>query len=271
MQKKCYIIGITDFLFFSFAFGLFHLPIRVIGRIYMWTVTIWSTLLPWVPQALHTSWQNDTIPVVSSLINQSRVEKGGLRMFYHGWNWKGTHIPELRDQGWKSHGSLSPSLPARHRSAATHARLGPSCPSEYLRGRWSVCERGCSKFQEKLDCWYNSKQHWAAVLPSWRAFMGSKVLIFCQTWGSWCVMRDLWSSLIHWKLHHRGQKPVCSWLCLDVLGFFQILLFWLTWKKNVLPLSAGGIIDEIWMMVWTDLSPVRLESNVCFKYTSKPK
>lgn len=119
MQKKCYIMGITDFLFFSFAFGLFNLSIRVIGHIYMWTVTIWSTLLPWVPQAVHASWQNDTIPVVSSLINQSHVEKGGLRMFYHGWNWKGTHIPELHDQGWKSHGSLSLSLPARHRSAAT--------------------------------------------------------------------------------------------------------------------------------------------------------
>lgn len=242
-------MGITDFL--SFFFALFNLPVRVIGRIYMWTVTIWSTLLPWVPQAVRASWQNDTIPVVSSWINQSRVEKGGLRMFYRGWNWKGTHIPELRDQGWKSHGSLSPSLPARHRSAATRtfgSQLSLRMSERQMECLW---ERGCSKFQEKLDCWYNSKPHWAAALPTWRAFMGSKVLIFCQTWGSWCVMRDLWSSLIHWKLHHRGQKPVCSWLNLDVLGFFfQILLFWLTSeKKTVLPLSAGGIIDEIWMMV----------------------
>lgn len=42
---------------------------------------IWSILLPWDLQAEHASWQNDTMPLVSSLINQSQMEKGDWECF----------------------------------------------------------------------------------------------------------------------------------------------------------------------------------------------
>lgn len=230
------------FFFLFFAFGLFNLPIRVIGRICMWTVTLWSTLLPWVPQAVHASWQNDTIPVVSSLINQTCVEKGGTRnVFITAETGKARTYQSCAVKAGNPT-DLSARLCQRGTALRQHARLGPSCPSECLRGRWSVCERGCSKFQEKLDCWYSSEPHWAAVLPTWRAFMGRR------SWYSvrpeevgvwWETFEGLWFTE-NSITEARGQ---CAHILMFWL-FFQILLFWLTSEKN--RVAAFGWRDYWW-------------------------
>lgn len=160
---------------------------------------------------------------------------------------------------------LSACLCQRGTTLRQHGRLGPSCPR--TSERQMVC-----LLEAMFKLW--GEINVLVSQQTWRAFMGTKVLMFCQTCHL-CYERPLKvfdsipeNSITEACFH---QKPTCSQLCRDVFSASFVLTniaktCW-RFKREGLLRRFGG-----WC---ADLSPVRLESNVGFKYLKpflrKPK